>query len=72
MAHSASIEDVKDTEEGVEVMVRFGPGIVGRSLENAKKKVGIIKEPMITRTYKWIYLFIAFAVIIGYYIFFVK
>ena len=70
--HSATIEDVKDTEDGIEVMVRFGPGIVGRALENAKKRVGIIKEPIITRTYKWIYIFIAFAAIIGYYIFFMK
>lgn len=68
---SASVEDVKDTDEGVEIIVRFGPGIVGRAIESPKKKVDIIKNP-ITKTYHWWYLIIAFGIAIGYYIIFIK
>lgn len=68
---SASVEDVKDTEEGVEIIVRFGPGIVGRAIENPKKKIGIIRNP-IARTCSWWYLVVAFAAATGYYVIFVK
>ncbi len=36
---SSTVADVKDTKEGIEIVVRFGPGIVGRSLEDPRKKI---------------------------------
>ncbi len=63
---SASVEDVKDIGEGVELIVRFGPGIVGRIVENSKRRVFILKNS-ITRTFHWWYIIIVFFVAIVYY-----
>lgn len=68
---SAPVEDVKDTKDGVEVIVRYGPGIIGRCIESPKKKVGIIRNP-ITHSYWWRYLLIMFGAAIGYYLIFAK
>ena len=63
----ASVEDVKDTPEGVEVIVRYGPGIVGRTVEDAKKKVGIIESPSDGVRFRWI-LLLAIAAAVLYYL----
>ncbi|MFH1415100.1 MAG: hypothetical protein ABIH89_03330 [Elusimicrobiota bacterium] len=68
---SASVENVRETEEGVELIVRYGPGIVGKAVENPKKKIRMIKKP-ITKDFKWWYIIIAFAAAIGYYMIFRK
>ncbi len=64
---SASVEDVKDTPEGVEIIVRFGPGIVGRAIENPYKKIGII-EVLEEKPRWWIYIVIALSIAILYYL----
>jgi len=68
---SASVEDVKDTDEGVEVIVRYGPAIVGRAIEDPKKKVGIIRNP-VARSYGWWYLIVALGFLFLYYFLIIK
>lgn len=67
MPITASVEDVKNTEEGVELVVRFGPGVIGRVLENPKKKIGIIKNPIV-HTFNWWYIIVLFSAVLGYHI----
>jgi len=63
---SASVEDVKDTEEGVELIVRFGPGIVGRAIESPKKKVSIINDS--SRSFSWWYVVLVVVLVVAYFI----
>ncbi|MBN2407548.1 MAG: hypothetical protein JXJ19_07605 [Elusimicrobia bacterium] len=67
----ATVEDVKDTEDGVEIIVRYGPGIIGRAVENPKKKIGIIKTPMAS-PFRWWYIIIAFVMVVLYYFLVIK
>ncbi|MFC2062127.1 hypothetical protein ACFLUV_06410 [Elusimicrobiota bacterium] len=60
---SATVEDVKETGEEIELIVRYGPGIVGRALEHPKKKVGIIRNTIV-RSYSWWYFVILFGIVI--------
>ncbi|MFC2091397.1 hypothetical protein ACFLTD_01325 [Elusimicrobiota bacterium] len=69
---SANVEDVKHTPEGIAVIVRFGPGIVGRALEQSRKKISIIKDPVSKKNRWWYLLIIVFCIIIIYYVFFLK
>ncbi|MFW6172171.1 MAG: hypothetical protein ACOC5T_00290 [Elusimicrobiota bacterium] len=64
---SANVEDVKDTDIGVEIIVRFGPGIVGRAIEDPRKKVGIIRTPVSRPYFLW-YLAVAIGILVLYYL----
>ncbi len=67
MPLSANVEDVKILNSNVEIVVRFGPGIIGRAIVDARKKVGIIKNKGV-RSYKWFYFLIAAGGILMYYV----
>jgi hypothetical protein len=61
---SATVEDIKDTPEGIDIIVRYGPGIVGRTVLSPKEKVDIIE-----RAEGWpkikVYLYIAAALVLA-------
>ncbi|MGM0568643.1 MAG: hypothetical protein ACQESB_05445 [Elusimicrobiota bacterium] len=65
---SVSVADVKNTKEGIEVIVRFGPGIVGRAIEDPRKKVSVWRDGG-GRDLNWLRAaVVALAVLVLYYL----
>ncbi|MGM0441377.1 MAG: hypothetical protein ACQEQC_03045 [Elusimicrobiota bacterium] len=60
---SAPAEDVKETDEGIEIVVRYGPGIVGRYLGKPKEKINVVSS--LTSPRRWWLLVFPAVVIIG-------
>ncbi|MEA3507271.1 MAG: hypothetical protein U9R36_07285, partial [Elusimicrobiota bacterium] len=61
---SATVEDIKDTPEGIDIIVRYGPGIVGRTILSPKEKVDIIEREEGWSKIK-VYLYIAAALVLA-------
>ncbi len=57
---SATVEDIKDTPEGIDIIVRYGPGIVGHTVISSRAKVDIIQSPTIWYNNIKLYIFILF------------
>ncbi len=67
-ALSAPAEDIKETEVGIEIVVRYGPGIVGRYSGAGNEKINVVSSLSSSRRW-WFFVLpaVVFIVIILYY-----
>ncbi len=68
----STVADVKETKEGIELVVRFGPGIVGRSLEDPRKKISIWRPTEAKPPWRLYVGTVALALIVLYYLLFLR